>query len=136
MVLLPTPNTLDDMPPKSREQIKAHRDEGKGGDRNLREAVLYELEDEPESRWGKYEPAIRQWEKALQRPAPEPVEPTGKDGAYRLSPRFTEWMQGLEPGWVTDTGISRKGQLHALGNGVCPQQAELALRILFGRIDA
>jgi hypothetical protein len=131
--LLPTPNTLDDMPPKTREQIKAHRDEGKGGDRNLREAVLYELpaaenSSRVEFSWGKYEAAIRRWEPILGRPAPNPTEP-GKT-APRLSPGFTEWMQGLPSGWVTDTGISRKGQLRALGNGVVPQQAEMALRIL------
>lgn len=137
--LLPTPNTLDDMPPKTREQIQAHRDKGLGGDRNLREYVLYELPAEAhahvESRWGRYEPAIRRWENVLQRAAPEPVEPSGKDGAQRLSPAFTEFMMGLPAGWVTDTGISRKGQLHALGNGVVVQQCELALRILLQRMN-
>jgi hypothetical protein len=132
--LLPTPNTMDDLPPKTREQIKAHRDEGRGGDRNLREYVLYDLQDAPEDRWGKYEPAIRSWEKVLQRPAPEPTEPTGRDGAQRLSPKFTEWIMGLPEGWVTGTGVSYKGQLHTLGNGVVPQQAELALRILLGEM--
>jgi hypothetical protein len=135
VVLLPTPNTLDDMPPKSREQITAHRDEGKGGDRNLREAVLYELEDEPESRWGKYEPAIRRWEEVLQRAAPEPVEPTGKDGAYRLSPEFSSWMMGLPENWVTGTGVSRKGALKAIGNGVVPLQVACAVRILLARME-
>lgn len=131
IALLPTPNTMDDLPPKSREQIQAHRDEGKGGDRNLREAVLYELppgENNTRVDFGKYEPAVRLWESLLGRPAPDPTEP-GKNG-QRLSPRFTEWIQGLPEGWVTDTGISRKAQLRALGNGVVPQQAELALRIL------
>jgi DNA (cytosine-5)-methyltransferase 1 len=41
-------------------------------------------------------------------------------------------MMGLPPGWVTDPsiGISRNDQLKALGNGVVPQQAALALDVL------
>jgi len=42
-------------------------------------------------------------------------------------------MLGLPEGWVTDTpGLSRSAQLRILGNGVVPQQAEMALRILLG----
>jgi hypothetical protein len=42
-----------------------------------------------------------------------------------------EWMQGLPPGWVTDTpGLGRPAQLMTLGNGVVPQQASRALQIL------
>lgn len=38
---------------------------------------------------------------------------------------------GLRAGWVTDVpGIPRNAQLKALGNGVVPQQAALALRLL------
>ncbi len=37
---------------------------------------------------------------------------------------------GLEPGWITDCGLSRNDELKACGNGVVPQQAELALRVL------
>ena len=41
---------------------------------------------------------------------------------------------GLEAGWVTDVpGLSRTQQLHALGNGVVPQQAEAAIRLLVAR---
>lgn len=40
---------------------------------------------------------------------------------------------GLPDGWVTGVpGLSRNAQLKALGNGVVPQQAELALRLLLG----
>jgi DNA (cytosine-5)-methyltransferase 1 len=80
--------------------------------------------------WGDYEPAIRRWEAVLDRPAPRPTEPTGRNGSERLSPRFTEFMMGLEEGWVTDPaiGISRNEQLKACGNGVVPQQAIAALR--------
>lgn len=37
---------------------------------------------------------------------------------------------GLEPGHVTGSGISHGAQLRALGNGVVPQQAALALQLL------
>lgn len=75
--------------------------------------------------WGPYATAITRWEQAT-RPAPRPT-----DDAGRLSPRFVEWMQGLPPGWVTDTpGLGRPAQLTALGNGVVPQQAARALQVL------
>lgn len=82
--------------------------------------------------WGKFEPAIRRWETVLGRPAPAPTKPDGKDGAHRLSSKFTEWMMGLPDGWVTDCGLSRNEELKACGNGVVPQQAELAIRSMFG----
>lgn len=37
---------------------------------------------------------------------------------------------GLPAGWVTDAPISFAAKLRALGNGVVPQQAELAVRLL------
>lgn len=80
--------------------------------------------------WGKFEPAIHRWEETLGRPAPAPTKPDGKDGAHRLSSKFTEWMMGLPDGWITDCGLTRNEELKACGNGVVPQQAELALRIL------
>jgi len=85
--------------------------------------------------WGKFEPAIRRWEGALGRPAPAPTKPDGKDGAHRLSSAFTEWMMGLPEGWITDVGLSRNDELKACGNGVVPQQAELALRVLLEGLD-
>ena len=85
--------------------------------------------------WGKFEPAIRRWEKTLGLTAPEPTKPDGKEDAHRLSSKFTEWMMGLEPGWITDCGLTRNEELKAAGNGVVPQQAELALRILLAQTD-
>ena len=84
--------------------------------------------------WGIYTLAIRRHERAFGRPAPRPTEP-GRTGE-RLSPRFVEWMQGLPEGWVTDVpGLSRNAQLKALGNGVVPAQAAMALRLLLDRAD-
>jgi hypothetical protein len=80
--------------------------------------------------WGRFEPAIRRWEAVLDRPAPLPTKPDGKEGAHRLSSLFTEWMMGLPEGWITDAGLTRNEELKACGNGVVPQQAELALRVL------
>lgn len=88
-----------------------------------------------ETNWGKFEPAIQRWENILGRPAPAPTKPDGRDGAHRLSSSFTEWMMGLESGWVTDVGLSRNQELKACGNGVVPQQAEMALRILLESIS-
>jgi hypothetical protein len=80
--------------------------------------------------WGKYQPAIRRWEEVLDRPAPPPTKPDGKEGAHRLSSAFTEWLMGLPEGWVTDVGLTRNEELKACGNGVVPQQAATALRAL------
>ena len=80
--------------------------------------------------WGKFEPAIKRWEQVIERKAPAPTKPDGKDGNHRLSSKFTEWMMGLPEGWITDVGLTRNEELKACGNGVVPQQAELALRIL------
>jgi hypothetical protein len=82
--------------------------------------------------WGRFEPAIRRWEKVVKRKAPAPTKADGKDNQHRLSSEFTEWMMGLPPGWITEAGISRNEELKAAGNGVVPQQAELALGILLG----
>jgi DNA (cytosine-5)-methyltransferase 1 len=89
-------------------------------------------------KFGIYAPAIARWEPIIGRPAPDPTEPTGKDGAHRLAPRFVEWMMGLPEGHVTDLttwpgwkpSAARRAQLQALGNGVVPQQCAAAVRHL------
>jgi DNA (cytosine-5)-methyltransferase 1 len=79
--------------------------------------------------FGPYTEAVQRWEAVLGRPAPPPAVPN-EDGKPRLNPVFVEWMMGLPDGFVTGTGISRTSQLKALGNGVVPQQAVLALDLL------
>lgn len=37
---------------------------------------------------------------------------------------------GVPEGWITGVGLTRNEELKACGNGVVPQQAELALRML------
>lgn len=93
-----------------------------------------------------YQPALRGWERTLGRRCPAPVD-VGPNGGGRLSTDWLEWLMGLPSGWVTDpygktafpwtdappdTGIPRRAQLKALGNGVVPQQAALALQLLDG----
>ena len=83
-----------------------------------------------QTNWGQFAAAIERWEQIIGRPAPAPTKPDGRDGSHRLSSLFTEWMMGVPEGWITGAGLSRNDELKACGNGVVPQQAELALRML------
>jgi DNA (cytosine-5)-methyltransferase 1 len=83
-----------------------------------------------ETSWGKFAPAIERWEKVIGRKAPAPTKADGKDGSHRLSSLFTEFLMGLPLGWVTGHNLSRAEELKMCGNGVVPQQAEMALRFL------
>lgn len=130
MTLLPTPAVNDmgkaytpDQWDEWTAKMQAAHGNGNGHGKSL------EIEAQRD-RWGDYAAAITRWE-TLTRPAPPPTEPTGKDGARRLSPAFVEWMMGLPAGWVTTVpGLTRNHQLKALGNGVVPQQAAAALTYL------
>lgn len=122
--LMPTPTTRD-----YKDGTEPHERDGVVQTDTVARAVFNSGEVQGTD-WGKFAPAIKRWEEVLGRPAPAPTKPDGKDGAHRLSSAFTEWMMGLEPGWITDCGLSRNDELKACGNGVVPQQAELALRIL------
>lgn len=82
--------------------------------------------------WGAYAPAIARWEARTGRPAP-----WATDDRRRLNPAFVEWLMGLPAGWVTQVpDLTRTQQLKALGNGVVPQQAEAAIRLLHQRATA
>ena len=85
--------------------------------------------------WGKYAAAINRWERVLGRPAPEPTVP-GRNGRPRLNPVLVEWLMGLPEGHVTGHGLTAAQELKMLGNGVVPQQATLALRMLLGELVA
>jgi hypothetical protein len=125
MEMMPTPTTRD-----YKDGQAEHTRDGVVQTDTVARAV-FNSGEVSETNWGKFEPAIRRWEE-LTRPAPSPTKPDGKDGNHRLSAEFTEWMMGLPAGWVTadDLGLKRNDQLKACGNGVVPQQAELALSIL------
>jgi DNA (cytosine-5)-methyltransferase 1 len=85
--------------------------------------------------WGDYAPAVRRWERVLGRSAPFPTQP-GRHGRPVLAPAFVEWLQGLEPGWVTGLALPRTAELRALGNGVLPQQAAHAVGLLLADLAA
>lgn len=81
-------------------------------------------------RWGRYADAITRWEHITERPAPAPALLNDADGP-RPAPPFVEWLMGLPTGWVTGTDdLTQNQQITALGNGVQPLQAALALSAL------
>jgi hypothetical protein len=82
--------------------------------------------------WFLFMPAIKRWEKVTGRIAPNASLPDGQKGQERLSSKFTEWLMGLPDGWITGHGLNRKDEIKMAGNGVVPQQAELALTMLLG----
>jgi len=125
------------MTPVASEGIKAPAQQTSETKSKTGQVWLSNQAKDMEIGWGKFEPAIRRWEQTIDRPAPAPTKPDGKDGNHRLSAEFTEWMMGLPAGWITDPeiGLTRNEQLKACGNGVVPQQAELALRILLQDIE-
>jgi DNA (cytosine-5)-methyltransferase 1 len=107
-----------------------------------RSEVGRETGERPLLDWGPYRAAVQRWERVVGRLAPAPTRPDGKNNGHRLSPLLVEWMMGLLEGWVTDPTIwvgmsesaARNAQLKALGNGVVPQQAALALTVLLARV--
>ena len=82
--------------------------------------------------FGRYSTAARGWE-SITRPAPPPTQLSRK-GKPQLAAPFSEWVMGLPEGWITseEIGLTRNQQLRAAGNGVVPQQAEAALKLLIG----
>jgi DNA (cytosine-5)-methyltransferase 1 len=82
--------------------------------------------------WKQYEPAINRWS-ALFRPAPPAVR-YDNNNKPQLSARFAEWMMGWPEGWVDVEGVSERKQLKMIGNGVVPQQAAGAVRIMLGAL--
>ena len=127
--LMPTPKALDGIKGNlktSQQRIDA------GHHVDLPNVAIDLTSTEPEISWGKFEPAIRLWERIMGRPAPAPTRPDGRNGVHRLSPWLCEWMMGLPAGWICDPdiGLTRNEQLKAAGNGVVPQQAYMALQSL------
>lgn len=79
-------------------------------------------------RWGRYSDAIARWEYITGRDAPAPAI-LNEDRGPRAAPEFVEWLMGLPAGWVTDPAheLTENQQNTALGNGVLPLQAFLAM---------
>ena len=87
----------------------------------------YRLEETPEpcefSQYGAYESTIRRCARISGTPPP-PIDDRG------VEPAFLEWLMGIPLGYVSEVIESRSAMVRILGNGVVPQQAALALRIL------
>lgn len=113
--LLPTPRARDHKGPQ-----------GEGRDRSPGED-LPTVAVRPDA-YGKYAEAVALWEAITGVPAPAPTEP-GKNGGTRLSAALPEWMMGLRPGMLTDR-LPRRDALKGAGNGVVPQAAAAAYRLL------
>lgn len=124
IVHLPTPNARDGGGGGAQ-----HPDKRKAGGHQV---CLTDAATIMASKFGPYAEAVQRWEQAT-RPAPDPTQPNTK-GKPQLAAAFAEWMMGLPEGWVTseEIGLTRAQQLKAIGNGVCVQQAEAALRHLLG----
>jgi DNA (cytosine-5)-methyltransferase 1 len=99
-------------------------DRDDAGSARERERARELASDRSTTNWGVYGPGVHRWEAVTGRTAPAPLTEAG-----RIAPVFVEWMMGLPAGHVTDPaiGLTRNEQLKALGNGVVPQQAALAL---------
>lgn len=76
--------------------------------------------------WDTYLPAIRYWESVTLTEAPRAVE-LNKNNNLRITVEFVIWMMGWPQDWFADTELARVSQLTLLGNGVVPQQAQLAI---------
>jgi len=82
-------------------------------------------------RWGRYAEAVVRWQEIVGRLAPSPAV-LREAAVPRPSPMFVEWLMGLPEGWVTDErhALTANQQLAALGNGVLPMQAVVAVSML------
>ena len=94
---------------------------GRKGDLAMGSAVQAE-------HWGKFADAIALWEQITGRPAPCPTEPAPR-GGRRLNAELSEWMMGLDLGYVTKDRV-RNEALKRIGNGVVPLQARTAWDLL------
>lgn len=130
--------------PHQRERIfiTAVAPDSPGLARRIQDASAYSFADRGEARkvlsqrivragkgsfWGPYGNAVWRWEGLTGFTAPFPLIPSGAGEPY-TNPCFVEWLMGLPAGWVTGVpGLSWEEQIHALGNGVVPQQAALAI---------
>lgn len=87
--------------------------------------------------WGDTAPAILTWAMATGHEPPPIVidhpdrqlHPRFPESRAATNPEFIEWLMGLPAGWVTEVpGLTRNQQIKALGNGVLPQCAAVAIR--------
>lgn len=53
----------------------------------------------------------------------------------KLNPAWVASLMGLPSDWVEVPGLTREMKLRALGNGVVPQQAAFAIRVLSSDLE-
>jgi len=105
--LLPTPNTMESLEPKSLDRIVAHNQKARPGrsylSQNLREQVVYgqrKLDGSPILPT----PNARDWKGASIKHdrVPDKVGQTGIETGkkLRLQPAMCEWMMGYPSGWL------------------------------------
>jgi DNA (cytosine-5)-methyltransferase 1 len=118
-----TPRDDRTQPPSDRPRDPAWSAAGTGDNVRADRGVL--------RRWGRYAETIARWEHITGRHAPAPAT-LSAGSEPRLTAQFVEWLMGLDVGWVTDPafGLTHAQQLTALGNGVLPRQACVALSAL------
>lgn len=131
MILIPTPTARDGdgRGEGSPEYWERRRAEG-GRENGLPLGAVAALlgaayESGHATRFGIYEPAIRRHEAVFGVPAPAPTKPS-QTGSPQLAPEFTEWMQGLPSGHLTEH-VDRKAAIRMAGNGVFPQHGAYAI---------
>jgi DNA (cytosine-5)-methyltransferase 1 len=86
--------------------------------------------------WSRYQEAVARWEQVFGFSAPKATIPDGPNGEERLNPELPEWMMGLDPGWITNRGLTRREELKMTGNGVVRQQARYAIQILLESLES
>ena len=97
--------------------------------------VIFNSGEYVDGNWGRYQQAVDRWEKVTGSVAPPATINDGRNDGARYSPKFAEWLVGLPPGFVTNAGLTRREAFTCIGNGVVPQQAELALTILLDGLN-
>lgn len=96
--------------------------------------VVQLIKPDDSGKFGAWTPTFERWSKTVGRSCPELLE-LNNNGRMVISARFTEWLMGLPDGWITDVaGIGRRTALTMCGNGVVPQQAAAALRLMIKKI--
>lgn len=88
---------------------------------------------DPNGRLARLSDCIAQQPERLERLTAEcgiPYYVVGPRGGRRVNPKFTEWLMGMPPGWVTDKGLPWKDELRLIGNSVYADAAVEAIAAL------
>ena len=161
--LMPTPNTMDNLPAREGDAVERQLRRGQGREAsrrstmgNLREDILltvepgrYDVDNSkvdkrehaPEwqpfnvTEWGVYAEAVARWTISTGNLPPAPVQPN-RNGNPQLTAEFPAWLMGLPAGYLTDPdiGLTRTEAIKLAGNGVVPQAALVAYSLILSRL--